>query len=160
MAKIKNRKKLIAITTAALLVAGGGSAAFAYWTAAGAGTGSAATGTTTAFTVAATTTVGNPLTPGGAAQTHNFTVTNPGAGLQKLTSVVVAVDPAWAGVASTTGGATCDADDYSVSAATITLGEIAAGDSVAGSFTVAMNNLALNQDACKNVSVPLVITAS
>jgi hypothetical protein len=154
MARIKNRNKLIAITTAALLVAGGGSAAFAYWTAAGAGTGSTSTSTTQNFKVVATTTVGNLLTPGGPAQTHNFSVTNPGTGLQKLTSVVITVDPAWTGVS------TCGADDYSVSAATFTPGEIAAGASVSGSFTVAMNNLDENQDACKNVSVPLVITAS
>ncbi|MET4637557.1 hypothetical protein [Mycetocola sp. 2940] len=160
MAKIKSRKKLIAITTAALLVAGGGSAAFAYWTAAGEGTGSAATGTTEAFVVAATTTVGNPLTPGGAAQTHNFTVTNPGTGLQQLTSVVVSVDPKWVGVTSTTSSDTCDAGDYTVSAATIAKGEIAAGGKVTGSFTVAMNNLSEVQDACKGVTVPLVITAS
>jgi hypothetical protein len=160
MARIKNRNKLIAITTAALLVAGGGSAAFAYWTAAGAGTGSTSTSHSKSFEIVSAGTTDAALTPGGVAQIHNFTVKNPGTGLQKLSSVVVSVDPTWKGVVSTTGGATCDANDYAVSTPTIALAEIAAGASVSGSFTVAMNNLDENQDACKNVSVPLVITAS
>lgn len=159
MAKIKSRKKLIAITTAALLVAGGGSAAFAYWTAAGEGTGSAATGTTTAFEVVTTGTADAALTPGGLAQTHDFSVTNPGDGLQNLTSVSVVIDPAWSSKTAGVAG-TCTPADYTVSDPTIALRELEAGETVEGTFTVAMKNLTTNQDACKGVTVPLIITAS
>lgn len=160
MAKIKSRKKLVAIVTAALLVAGGSTAAFAYWSSTGTGSDTATTGTSVVFEVTKTTTTGAALTPGGAAQTHNFSVKNPGTGAQNLSSVVVTVDPTWSVAPAVVGDPSCAADDYTVSASTITLGQIAAGATVTGSVTVSMNNLSENQDACKGAVVPLIITAS
>ncbi|WP_411719706.1 hypothetical protein [Mycetocola sp.] len=160
MAKIKNRKKLIAITTAALLVAGGGSAAFAYWTSTGVAEGSATTGTSVAFEIVKTTTTGGALSPNGPTQTHHFSVKNVGTGTQNLAYVNVSVKPGWEETRFATAlDASCTADDYTVSPATIATGQIAANATVNGSFTVQMINTGENQDACKGADVPLVITA-
>jgi hypothetical protein len=154
----RNRRFTITAVITVLLLAAGGGTAFAFWTASGSGTGVASTGTSAAFTVTSSAPTGGPLTPGGAAETIAFTVTNPGTGSQKVSSVVVSVatsaGTAWTAVAG------CSALDYSVGTPTITYGEIAGGASLSGTVTLTMNDLATSQDACKSASVPLYFTAT
>lgn len=159
MAKIKSRKKLIAIATTALLVVGGGSAAFAYWTSTGAGTGSATTGTSTALTVTSKAATGAALVPGGTTpQIVEFTVTNPSTGTQYLTSVTATVanadGSAWTAISG------CSAADYSVAVVPPAYGQMAASTTKTGTVQITMNNLPTNQDACKNATVPIYIAAS
>jgi hypothetical protein len=158
MGKVAGRKKRIIGTTVALVAIGGG-AAFAYWTASGTGSTAGSTGTSTNFTVTATLS-GAALTPGGDAQTATFTVTNPGTGGQKLSSVVATVanpdGTPWTQVSG------CSKDDFVVSASSITSAtEIEAGESVSGTVTLQMvDRPGINQDGCKNKAVPLYFSAS
>lgn len=156
MSKLTARNKRTAIVTAALVVVGGG-AAFAYWTSVGTGTGSATTGSSTDFTIASEAPTGNPLAPGGTAQSIAFTVTNPGNGSQILQNVEVTVANADGSPWAVTG---CSMLDYSVGEPAIEYGEIAPGGSLSGTVTLTMNNLASNQDACKDKTVPLHFAAS
>jgi len=153
----KKRIVIIAIVSA-LLVACVGGGAYAYWTTAGAGTGTASTGTSTAFTVTSTAPTGGPLTPGGASEQVAFTVANPGTGSARLTAVNVRVAAAdgtdWTVVAG------CSALDYTIGTPEIDYGEIAGGSSVSGTVSITMNNLGTSQDACKNVAIPLYLTAN
>jgi hypothetical protein len=153
----KRRSTIIAIAATVLLSAGGG-AAFAYWTASGSGAGVASTGTTTAFTVTTSAPTGGPLTPGGPAETVNFTVANPGTGSQKLSAVVAKVAASDGTVWTAIDG--CSALDYSLGVPTITYGEIAGSSSVSGTVTITMLDLGSSQDACKNASIPLYFAAS
>jgi hypothetical protein len=119
-------------------------------------TGLTETGAGTGFVVATSAAVGDPLTPGGPAQTVAFTVTNPGSAGQILTDVSVTITDTGGGV-WTAGG--CSAADFTVGVPAVGYGEIAPSGVVAGTVTVGMNNLTLNQDACKNVVVPLRFVA-
>jgi hypothetical protein len=149
------------ITTVALvlLVGTGGGLGYAWWTATGTGAGAAGTGTHTPWDIEVDPAAGGPLTPGGATQTVDFTVTNAGSGHQKLNSVTVAVansnGSAWTAVAG------CSAADYSVSITSApTYDDVAPGDTRAGTATVEMVNAAGNQNACKDAVVPLYFAAS
>jgi hypothetical protein len=154
------KKRLSVLVAVAAIVAVGG-VAFAYWTSTGTGSGSATTGTSSGFTVTSSAPTGGPLTPGGPAETVGFTVTNPGSGVQNLSSVIVTV-------ANTDGTdwvptgihAGCSADDYAIATPTVTYGQILGLGNRTGTVVVTMNNLDSNQDACKDVTVPLYIVAS
>jgi hypothetical protein len=153
-----NKKSVIAAAALAILAVGGGTA-FAYWTTTGSGTGAATTGTSTSWTVAAAPAQGPALTPGGAPQTVAVTVTNPGTGVQHLTSVSASVanadGSAWTAVAD------CSAADYTVSfTPPFTAADVAAGGTASGTATIQMVNSATNQDGCKLASVPLYFVAS
>jgi hypothetical protein len=154
----RNRRFTITAVITVLLLAAGGGTAFAFWTASGSGTGVASTGTSAAFTVTSTAPTGGPLTPGGTSETIAFTVTNPGTGSQKLSSIAASVatgtGAAWTAVAG------CSALDYSVGTPTITYGEIAGGATLSGTVTLTMIDRAASQDACKTASVPLYFAAS
>jgi hypothetical protein len=154
----RTQKRVSALAVAVAVVAIGGGIAFAYWSATGTGTGSAATGTSTNFTVTSSAPTGGPLSPGGPAETVAFSVNNTGTGSQKLSSVVASV----AGPAGATWNAVagCSSADYTVGTPAITYGNIAGSGSLAGTVTVTMNNLATNQDGCKNAAVPLYFVAS
>lgn len=157
-AKKKNRKKSVWLIAAALLLGAGGTA-YAYWTAGGSGTGTASTGTTSAVTVVQTSTV-TDLQPGGSAQTLSGTFNNPNSG-------PVYVGTVTASIASVTkaGGApagTCDATDYTLTNAAMTVAaEVPAGNAQGAwtGATIAFNNkAAVNQDACKGATVNLSYT--
>ena len=155
---VSRRKKRFTFVLVAVLVLSGAGVAFAFWTSTGSGDGSAETGTSVAFTIAADPAVGT-IAPGGAGQTVDFTVTNPGPGVQSLSNVTVTM-------ASATGvawvpPAGCDIADYTASVTTQPVdGEILVGDSVDGQATVTLANTATNQDACQGQTVPLYFTAS
>ncbi|NUP58860.1 MAG: hypothetical protein HOQ06_05220 [Pseudarthrobacter sp.] len=158
MSKIAGRKKRIIGTTAALVAIGGG-AAFAYWTAAGNGSTSTSAGTSKSFTISSTV-AGDALSPNGPTQTFTFTVTNPSdAGVQKVTAVTAKV--ATSTGADWTAVSGCSKDDFTVGTPVFTAKELAAGASATGTVTLQMiDRPGVNQDGCKNASVPLYFTAS
>jgi hypothetical protein len=155
---MSRRKKRITFVLGAVLVLSGAGVAFAYWTSTGTGDGSAETGTSVAFTIAADPAVGT-IAPGGAGQTVDFTVTNPGPGALSLSNVAVTM-------ASATGVAWvppvgCDIADYTASVTTQPIdGEIPVGEGVDGQVTVTLANTATNQDACQGQTVPLYFSVS
>ncbi len=116
-AKRKSRKKFVWLFTAVLLLGVGGTA-YAYWTAGGSGTGTATTGTSSAVTVVQTSTVSN-LQPGAAAQTLTGTFNNPNTGPVYVATVTASIDSVTKAVGAPAG--TCDATDYTLSNATMTV---------------------------------------
>jgi hypothetical protein len=147
------RKRLVAIVTAALLLTGGG-IAFAYWSAGGAGTGSATTGSNVPITAVQTSTVTN-MGPGDSAQTLSGNFTNTNSGPVYVTSVVASISSVTKGGSAPAG--TCDATDYTLASATMTVNaEVASGTGV-GSWTgatIKFNDKAGTlQDACKGATV-------
>jgi hypothetical protein len=153
-------KKRIAVATAALVVLGAGGIAYAYWTAGGSGTGTASTGTTTGLTVNQDA-LATPLAPGIPAQTLSGDFDNPNAGPVYVTSVTAAISSVTDIAGDPITG--CDATDYTLASATMPVGhQIAIGDGVDSwsGATLAFNNKATNQDACKNAVVHLGYTVS
>ena len=141
---------------ALVAVAGLATAAFAYWTAGGSGSGSAsADGAQTPLQVNQT----GPLEamyPGDSAQTLSGTFNNPNDGPIQVNTVT-------ASIASVTKAAgvtgTCDATDFTLTDAEMTVNaQVPAGTNV-GSFSGAKiqfnNKPAANQDACKGATVTL-----
>jgi hypothetical protein len=155
---ISMKKKSAALVTAGVITVAAAGGAYAYWTTTGNGSGTATTGTSSAFVVTTDAATGGLLTPGGPTQTVAFHVQNPNSGVQRLTAEAVSV----ANSDSTTWTATpgCSAADYTVGTPTFTAGDIAPGATVNGTVTISMNNLASNQDGCKNAIVPLYVAAS
>jgi len=153
------KKKKLTVLTAVLVLVGGG-AAFAYWTAGGSGTGSASTAaSTTAITAVQTSTV-SALAPGAAAQTLSGNFTNTNSGPVYVTTVVASIASV---TKSGTAVAGCDATDYTLANATMTVGAQVQAGSAQGSWTGAtlqFNNKATNQDACKGATVNLAYTVS
>jgi hypothetical protein len=151
----RHRTRRIAVITTALVVVGGG-AAYAFWTTSGSGTGSAATGSTVPITVVQTSTL-NPMFPGDTAQTLTGNFDNPNAGPVHVASVTVSIS-------SVTGGAgACDATDYTLTGATMTVNADVPSGNGQGAWTGAtlqFNNKASNQDGCKGATVNLAYTAS
>jgi hypothetical protein len=147
------KKKAVAVAIVGFVVVGGSIAAFAYWTTGGSGTGSAATGTTANITAVQTSTI-TGLRPGGSAQTlsGNFTNTTNSGGTVYVTSVT-------ASISSVTGGdGACDATDYTLANAVMTVGADIPAGTAQGAWTgatIQFNNKITNQDGCKNATVNL-----
>jgi hypothetical protein len=155
---MRTSTKIVAVVGGTALTLATAGTAYAYWTTSGNGSGSATTGTSSAFQVTTDAATGGPLTPGGPTQTVAFHIKNNNSGVQRLSTVTVAVKKsdgnAWTEV---TG---CSASDYSVGTPSFTAGDVASGATVDGTVTISMNNLAGNQDGCKNAAVPLYVSAS
>lgn len=158
MSRIAGRRKRIIGTTVALVAIGGG-AAFAYWTAAGNGSATTSAGTSKSFTISSTV-AGDPLSPNGPTKTFTFTVTNPAdAGVQKVSAVTAAVLTSTGGAWTEVTG--CSAADFTVGTPIFTATELAAGASATGTVTLQMiDRPGVNQDGCKNATVPLYFSAS
>ena len=153
--KTKKGKALVVAGVITVATAGG---AYAYWSSLGTGTGAASTGASSAFVVTTDAATGGPLTPGGPTQTVAFHVQNSNSGVQRLSAVAVTVaasnGTAWTAIPG------CSAADYTIGTPSFTAGDVASGATKDGTVTITMNNLSSNQDACKNVSVPLYFSAS
>ena len=155
----KSRK--LAIVFAALFATTVGGVAVAYWTAGGSGTGTAGTSTGTALVVNQTSTVSG-LEPGGTAQALSGDFDNPNPGSAYVGTVTVSI----ASVVKA-GGApagTCDATDYTLTGAAMTVNaQVPAGNGKGAwsGATIAFNNkAAVNQDACKGATVNLAYAIS
>lgn len=149
----KRTKKISVIAiTVAIVAAGGG--AFAYWTLQGSGTGSASTGSVQGEISANQTSVISDLRPGGSAQTLSGDFDNTGDTPIYVSTVTVSI----ASVVPLEGE-TCDATDYTLSAAEMTVNaEVPVGAGVGDwtGATLAFNNKAgVNQDGCQGATVNL-----
>lgn len=159
MAQISKKKKLAAIAAAFVVVSGG--VAFAYWTTTGSGSGTAATGDGAESVLVNQTALVDPLAPDVAAQTLSGTFDNPNPGSVYIATVTVSIGSVTQAIGAAAG--TCDATDYTLTGATMTVAQnVPAGTAVGtwGGATIAFNNKATNQDACKGATVNLAYTAA
>ena len=157
----KPTKKTTAIMVAAVTVLAGGGAAFAYWTAGGSGTGSGATAAGSSnVTVVQTSTI-SAMQPGDAAQTLTGKFNNPNTGPAYVGTVTASIASVVKDAGAPAG--TCDATDYTLANAAMTVNaEVPAGNNV-GSWTgatIKFNNKASNQNQCKGATVNLAYAVS
>ena len=156
--RINKRARRVVALTAGLVLAGG--AAFAWWTAGGSGTGSASTGSVSALTVVQTSTI-TGLAPGLPAQTLSGNFNNPNGGPVYVASVTASIDSVTDANGDPITG--CNSSDYTLANATMTVGAEVPSGNAKGSWTgatLAFNNKASNQDACKGAVVHLAYSAS
>lgn len=153
----KKKKVLGALVLAGAVVAGSG-AAYAYWTTTGTGSGSAQAATTSTITAVQTSTI-NTMAPGVAAQTLSGKFNNGNSGPVYVATVTASIGTVTKAVGAPSG--TCDATDFTLSNATMNVNaEVPAGNNQ-GSWTgatIAFNDKATNQDACKLATVTVNYT--
>lgn len=132
---------------------------YAYWTSGGSGTGSATAGSTANLTVVQTTTL-SAMYPGDSPQTISGTFNNPNPGPAYVGTVTAAI-----GSVTKAGGApagTCNATDFTLASATMTVNAEVPAGSAQGAWTGATlqfnNKAGTNQDACKGATVGLTYT--
>ncbi|HET6562528.1 MAG TPA: hypothetical protein VFG72_11690 [Marmoricola sp.] len=153
------KKKVGLVTLATVAITS--SLAYAYWTAEGSGTGSADTADgTLALTVHQTSVVAD-MGPGVVAQVLTGNFDNPNSGPVYVGTVTASI----ASVTKASGApaGTCDASDYTLAGAAMTVdAEVPVGTGV-GTWTgatIKFNNKNVNQDACKGATVNLAYTIS
>ena len=159
MARFTRKSKIAFITAAVVLLTGG--VAFAYWTTGGSGSGTASTSNGLSSLTAVQTSTVTAMGPGDSAQTLSGNFNNSNSGPVYVATVT-------ASIASVTkaGGApagTCDATDYTLASAVMTVNaEVPAGTGTGAwsGATIKFNNKATNQDACKGATVNLAYTVS
>lgn len=153
-------KKVAVVMISAVVVVAGAGVAYAYWTGTGSGTGTVATGTSAAITVNQTSSL-TAVKPGLAAQTLSGDFTNATTGKVYVTSVTVSIASVVKDGAAVAG--TCDATDYTLAGATMTVGADEPIGSNVGAWTgatLAFNDKATNQDQCKLATVNLAYAAA
>jgi len=159
-------KQKLAAGVAVVALAAGATAAYAYFTASnGSDTGTVTVGDASAWTVANDGTVGGPLLPDSGTETVSYTVTNPSDGHQYLKSVKVTIPSSDGDVLDSTSHLAitgCKASWFQVTDDNTGLpADIAGHDTYSGSSDIVLNNSTTdNQDACKNASFDVTITAS
>lgn len=157
--KFKHQKKASVIAVFLVLSVSG--AAYAYWSAGGAGTGTATTDTATADLTVNQTTVLDPMYPGLAAQTISGTFNNTNDGPVYVGTLTASIDSVVKDPLAVEG--TCDATDYTLANAVMTVdAEIPVG-SAQGAWTgatIEFNNKVTNQDACQGATINLAYAIS
>ncbi|WP_345377005.1 hypothetical protein [Frondihabitans cladoniiphilus] len=157
----RSRKPFIVIAALALLLVGGGTGAYAFWSITGTGTGSAATGNpASTLTVNQTSSVSG-MGPGAAAQTLSGTFSNPNSGPVYVTNVVVGTITVLNAQGAVATG--CDSTDFTVAGGTMAVkAEVPSGSSKGAwtGATVAFNDKATNQDACKGTTLSIAYTSN
>ena len=151
------RTKKILWLTAGLALVGGG-AAIAYWTVGGAGTGTAATGTTSNILPMQVTEISN-MHPGDTAQALSGNFTNGDDGPVYVGTVTASISSVTLAAGAAPG--TCDASDYTLDGAVMTVdAEVPVGfrQGAWTGATIQFNDKATNQDACKGAIVNLAYT--
>ena len=158
---MKRNVRAVVISTAALTVIGGGGA-LAYWTNTSKSLGSASVGST-ALVASVPVTSDVLLRPGGSQQ-YYFTVSNTGSSPATVTSLTFKIanedGSAWA-----IPGCSAAAD-FAVGPVTDGAGgtfaprEFSANSVTSFSATITMINRAADQNACKNVTLPLQVDVS
>ena len=152
----KRRSVVLAVAAVLILSAG----AYAYWTAGGSGSGSATAGTTTALTVTQTTVL-TAMYPGDTAQTISGKFNNTNSGPIHVGTVTAAISGVTKDAGAVAG--TCDANDFTLASAAMTVNaDVAAGTAVGAwtGATIKFNNTGANQDQCKLATVALSYTIS
>jgi hypothetical protein len=160
MRSTSRKKSLLTAALVVLLVGAGSTAAFAYWTSTGSGSGTATTGTAASVTVNQTSTVTN-LRPGSGAQTLSGTFTNTTGSNVYVNTVTVSIASVTKAVGAVAG--VCDASDYTLSGATVTVNQDVANGTGVGTWsgaTIAFTNKAVAQDQCKGATVNLSYVAA
>ncbi len=149
-------KKTVAVITGTAVVLAGAGVAFAYWTAGGDGSGTAETGTSVALVAKQTSTV-DDMAPGVAAQSLSGNFDNSNDGPVYVSTVTASIDSVTKAAGAPAG--TCDATDYTLTGATMTVNAQVPAGNGQGSWNganIAFNNKAsVNQDACKLATVNL-----
>jgi hypothetical protein len=152
--KLTKKRALVAVCVVSVLAIV--VTAFAYWTAGGSGDGTATAGSTTGITVNQTSTL-TAMYPGDSAQTLSGDFTNTNSNpvyVGTVTASIQSVDKA----ADAPAG-TCDASDFTLSDAAMTVNAQVPSGSNKGSWsgaTIKFNNKAdTNQDACQGATVNL-----
>jgi len=187
--KFFNSRKRIAIGAGVAVIAlGASTAAFAYFTNAGTGTGTATVGTSDAITVAGS--AAGLAYPGATGQTVSFTADNPNPGNQQVGVITFtgvkacAAGTHWDAVASkcstgggspvltdslggiceTASGAASNPNNVTWYMAPVTANEDvlhgATGQALTHTGSLVMNDLASNQDLCKDANIFMTFTTS
>ena len=141
MTFLKQKKAVVALAAVAV-VALAAIGAYAYFTSTGSGAGSATVGSSS--TVALSSPSVGPLYPGATATPVTVTINNPGTGSEFVGTV--------SGTVTTNGG--CLGSWFTVAPISYNT-EVAGGASPTAATTVALNNLALNQDACQGKTMAI-----
>jgi hypothetical protein len=148
------KKRALTLGVVGLLIVAG--VAIAYWTAGGSGSGTASVaGAQTALTANQTSTL-TAMYPGDSAQTISGNFDNPNPGPIFVATVTASISSV-----TKAGGApagTCDATDFTLANAVMTVNAQVAAGTAKGSWTgatIQFNNKATNQDACKGATVNL-----
>jgi hypothetical protein len=159
MFKFIAKWRLALVVAVVLAIAGG---AYAYWTAGGSGSGTAtAKDATQPLTINQTTTLA-AMYPGDSPQTIGGNFDNPNPGPIRVASVTASIDSVAKAAGAPAG--TCDASDFTLANATMTVGAEVPSGTAKGAWTGATiqfnNKPGVNQDACKGATVRLAYTIS
>ena len=153
----KRRGMLLAGIAAALVVAG---AAFAFWTGGGSGSGSGSAANGVSAPTANQSTTLSAMYPGDSAQTISGNFDNSNSGPVYVSTVTVSISGVTKAVGAPAG--TCDATDFTLANAAMTVGGEVPSGLAKGSFTGATikfnDKPTTNQDACKGATVSLSYT--
>jgi hypothetical protein len=155
----KFSKKTAAVAASAVILLSGAGAAYAFWSAGGFGSGAATTSTNVPITAVQTSVISG-LQPGGTAQSLSGNFTNGNTSPVYVSSVTASISSVTINSVVAVG---CDASDYTIANAVMTVGtEIPAGTAKGAwtGATISFNNKATNQDACKGATVNLSYTIS
>ncbi len=153
----KMKAGVVAVATVAITT----TLAYAFWTGQGSGTGSADTGEGSLALTVRQTSVVNGMGPGDSAQTLSGDFDNPNTGPVYVGTVTVSIASVTKDPSAVAG--TCDASDYTLTGAAMTVNaEVPAGNGRGawGGATIRFNNKNVNQDACKGATVNLAYTLS
>jgi hypothetical protein len=158
------KKRAVAMAVAGSLALSAG--AYAFFTTGGSGTGTASVGDVGWQLVTQATTDG-PMIPGGPAAKINYTVKNTGSGVQSLAHVAISVADAGGAEWTVAGTPPCTRSDFNIGSAgagvtydDTTLNYVQPGETVTRTATIEMVNASSNQDACKNATPPLYLSAT
>jgi hypothetical protein len=159
-------KRVVVIGLALGLTLGAAGAAFAYFTSTGTGNGVVTTGSASTWTVVASTATGGPLYPGTGTMVVPFTVTNPGAGNQALTTETFVVASSSGNVTtgvSNTPVVGCLATWYTLTPGTVSPVNdttIAPAGTATDSVSVIMTNAAVSQNVCQGVTPNITLNVT
>ena len=146
MTFLKQKKGIVALA-AVVVVAIGAIGAYAYFTSTGSGAGSATVGTSS--TVNLSSPLVGTLYPGSGTVPVTVTINNPGTGSQLVGTISGTV----------TDQAGCLGAWFTVAPIAYNA-QVAGGASPTAATTVAMNNLAVNQDPCQGLTMAIAWTSN
>jgi hypothetical protein len=150
-----SRRRLLPAAIGLVAVIAASGVAMAYWTANGNGSGTAAADSGTDAVTVVQTSVLDPMYPGDSPQTISGNFDNGNSGPVFISTVTVSISSVQKATGAPAG--TCDATDFALANATMTVGaEIPVG--VGGAWsgaTIQFVNKPVNQDACKGATVNL-----
>jgi hypothetical protein len=152
--KITKKRVLTALSVVGVLAVA--AISYAYWTAGGSGDGTATAGSTAGITVNQTSVL-TAMYPGDSAQTLSGDFTNTNSGPVYVGTVTASIASVVQAAGAPAG--TCDATDFTLSSAAMTVNAEVASGANKGSWTGATikfnDKTGTNQDACKGATVNL-----